>query len=227
MFSHRVLWFKKIYFPGLISLVCLPLFCLTKIAYPRYFEKLTLIHVAWLNDKEYNTDIFKSFRTHFPKKFEDDSLTSDKKHNDNVFSNLRKKAVYYESTEDTSSAYRITFTNKARYEDVIDVLDILQALRRESLNYIWLNNKIEIYKIIPHPEAKTTGTLDRDVFFCGTGYGNNSYIEPVPFFSYKNLDTLVKSAKEFIREFWAPLIFLLLMLISAIVSRRKYVDNLR
>jgi hypothetical protein len=225
MLKYRTLWFKKIYFPGLISLIFLPLFCLTKIIYPTYFEKKTGIPVNWLNSKEFNRDIHKSFRLQSSRKLEDDSLTSEKINNDIVFARLRQKIAHYESTDDTLSAYRITFANKSKYEDVVNVLDILQTYQKKSLAYMWLNDKIEVFKIKPSPIKKSRGTLDVHIFTCGT----RSYVESesVSFFSSENFTGMFNSAKEFTWKFWMPLVFLLLMLISAIVSKRKYINSLR
>jgi hypothetical protein len=226
MLKDRILWFKKIYFPGLISLICLPLFCLTKIIYPRYFEKQTAIHIAWLNSEEVNRDIHKSFRLQSSRKLEDDSLTSEKINNATVFAKLRQKIAHYESTDDTLSAYRITFANKSKYEDVVNVLDILQTNQKKSLAYMWLNNKIEVFKINPLPEKKSAGNLDHDMIFCGTSSVSQSYVEPVPFFSKENFVDMVGSTKDFVVKFWASLIFLLLMVASAIASKKKFINNL-
>ena len=227
--KRRISWFRKVYFPGLISLVCLPLFCIAKIIYPRYFEKLTAIHVAHLNDKEFGRDIFKSARSRLPQKIADDSLGSDKRHNNTVFTKLREKAIHYESTGDTVTAYRVTFTNKSKYEDVVDVLDILQS---KSLGYFWLNNKIEVYKIKPYiiktspSAASPVGILEHDaipiIFTCGT-HSDGEYI---PFFSMQNFKNLLNSVLKFATRFLLPSVFLLLMLISAIIKKRKHADSM-
>jgi len=227
MLKDKILWFKRIYFPGLISLICLPLFCLAKIAYPKYFEKQTAIHIAWLNTKEFNRDIHKPFRLQSSRKLEDDSLSSEKTNNDIVFAKLRQKIAHYESTDDTLSAYRITFAKKSKYEDVVNVLDILQTNQKPSLAYMWLNNKIEVFKINPLPEKKSAGNLDHDMIFCGTPSASRSYVDPVPFFSTANFVDMFKMTKDFVVKFWMPLIFLLLMLASAVVSKRKFIDDLR
>ena len=227
MLKYKALGLKKIYFPGLISLICLPLFCLTKIIYPRYFEKLTAIHVAWLNTKEFNRGIHKSFRLQSSRKLEDDSLSSEKTHNDIIFAKLRQKIVHYESSDDTLSGYRITFANNSKYEDVVTVLDILQINLKPSLAYMWLNNTIEVFKINPLPEKKSAGSLDHDMLFCGTPGASRNDIDAVRFFSTENFVGMFKSTENFVVKFWVPLIFLLLMLVSAIVSKNKYLDSLR
>ena len=213
------------YFPGLISLVCLPLFCLTKIIYPKYFEKLTAINVAWLNDKELNNGYFKPLKHKLSKKFEDDSLTADNKHNAIILAKLQEKINYYDLSDDTLSGYRLTFTDHSKYGDVVNVLDILQLNEKKLKGFVWINNKIEIVKIRPVHIVNPPGNLANDeVLICGMDYDHYNHL---PFFSIENFNDLYQIAKEFIQRFWLSLIFLLLLVMSAIVSRTKYAANLR
>jgi hypothetical protein len=209
--------FRRFYFPGLISLIFLPLFIIGYFMFNGTFNRFSAMKVVWTNDESVGEFLnckqcnIKHFR-----KFDDEVLTGNEDSNKVLIARLEKKVHYLKSTTDTNTAYSITFSSKARYSDIVKVIDICEHCDAKDYGFILYKNKALIWKATSYAPNKVP-TLDHIAAF-----GDDVLpMEPTPY------DKFVKKVTVFGKYFasyWPSALILVPMIWFGVVKRKRYLD---
>lgn len=207
----------RLYFPGLISLVFLPLMCLSYFLYQEYFEKETDLKVTWVTEAA-NKYFFE--RTHFNlnafKTFENSVLTGDDNQDKLMLKQLRKKVGELNQASDTSKVYSVTFTDKAKYEDIVNVIDICENTPTTSTGFILFGNKALLWKS-GQSKYKETPSTDNG----GLVYGNDVPDDTGYFQKILNSIKSIGESPSRLVSFWPSAIVFFFMIWFGYVKRKK------
>ena len=119
---------RRIYSPGLISLIFLPLLCVGYLYKNGWFVQKTMLNVTYYNIAAnlrveklihrlpLKPDSFRQYKTI--------ALTGSEKVNDLIFNDLIYKINELNTHEDTIHGYIIQFTDHTKYADVVKALDL-------------------------------------------------------------------------------------------------------
>ncbi|MGZ4007016.1 MAG: hypothetical protein ACXVJV_07630 [Mucilaginibacter sp.] len=140
MKSTKLIVFKNLYFPGLISIIILPLAC---ILYQYYYQVNYIMPVSWFDKggiERLNKHIlrkvdFEKFRT-----YKNLYLTAN---NDHEISEIKKLTDVLVSTSDFKNGICIFLTSKTQYQQLVTALDI--TMKHNTLGVVPYYNKIFIF----------------------------------------------------------------------------------
>jgi len=144
MKPKRLIIFSNIYFPGLISIVLLPLigiiyfyFYQVKYAMPvTWFDKAGIERVNKLHSTDVDLEKFRSYTKIY--------LTGDQSHDKNELIRLPSLLDKLLAKDDTKNGISVFLASKTRYQELVTTLDI--GYRYQALSVIPYYNKIFIFK---------------------------------------------------------------------------------
>ena len=162
--------FSKLYFPGLISLVCLPILCICYFENHNVFQKYGAMVIVtadkeslekWseLSGKNHNVELFRRYKdVSFSGRFAADKITLDK------ISLLIRQLI---TENDTVNGIRVSFGDHATYAEFVSVLDVCYQLINHHLGFVPYEGKILIWHLPDvSPALLTKGkNLDNDHLF--------------------------------------------------------------
>jgi len=148
---------KKIYFPGLISLVFLPVLIVGSFLYHQYFDKMTVLQIDWVTNKSigcYFGNCDSVFDISKFRKFKSAALTGDLTNDESVFTYLQKKVNDLRLFNDTTLAYSVAFSQKTKYEDMVRVIDISKNSGNKNIRTIVYGNRVLVWATRRNAEKK-------------------------------------------------------------------------
>lgn len=167
---------KTLYFPGLISLLGLPLLLTAYLFCTNSFKQERAMDVAWISDqwiKETNVDykgnrFFEKYLFSIPKRnYITIEITSNPTINSfkiELIARLTKRLI---TKKDSVTGYKIKFTKSALYASLVKVLDICRL--RDTSGFLSFPYHDDIYIAYkPHHIYMPLSPKPR-VFICGTG----------------------------------------------------------
>lgn len=214
--------FSRIYFPGLISLVFLPLMCIGYFAYKGRLERLAMLDVFWTSDNYYKPGYVykdKAFDIHAYRKLKNIQIGS--YHTDtSLLKKINDKVERLITTKDTVNGYCVVLTDKATYGDLVGLLDIFDRYKDNGIIALPYKDSIfivhKIYKIYQGP-----------MFECGLI--RPSLPKPTLF------ENMIKSVLVFKKDvllsaksllsFWPSLIALVLMIFFSLKIKKVNAVN--
>jgi hypothetical protein len=210
--------FHKIYFPGLISVVCLLLMCIGYFAYEGRLEQLTALPVVWAD--EHGTSHFLKTDVNKFRKYDNEFLTGNKSHDSLVLADFEIKVRTLNSTTDTSKAYSITFSNHANYNEIVKTIDVCENSGSNDIGFVLCKDKALIWKAAPYHPPKNSITIDNAGLLA-----DDTIIIPPP--KPTEYDKVIIKLTEVCNEvvlFW-PSIIVLLIMIGLSISRRRVITS--
>ena len=135
--------FDKFYFPGLISLVLLPLLCIFYFLNNHYFDKQYGIKANWCNDAVIKSALVnrnEKFDVNTFRIFESNLLTGNEENDRAVLNLFEQNIKKLASLKDTVNGYCIVFTRHTKYQDIVKSIDICS--QNENIGYIFYKNKV-------------------------------------------------------------------------------------
>jgi hypothetical protein len=207
--------FSKFYFPGLISLICLPLLCIGYFAYGNYFQKIGVIGVTW-----YDTNGFNEMAkyTHMKidintfRKYTILSFNGDVKHSEFEMKRLNELVSSLSRKKDSVNAIKITYERGAVYKDFVSAVDAGHQYGEKNIGTLLYNNEIYIYYHKP-PKNTTATTIDN---------GPITIKQPAVFFSMQRLRLAMSQLCQNLLDLWPSAIAFIAMVGFAISKKRYY-----
>lgn len=202
---------KKIYYSsGLISILLLPILCITYFKSIDAFTDYRSINLSVWNGKENKEQATKFLKS---KTFTVVNLTGDLNSDASKLKIAQKKIKQIISTKDSIKGLKFHFENKAEYWTYIRVLDILQIEKAE----IYLPYKNDIWFANPKirkPNKKLDIHYDINYHICSSGRLQNEYLEKErnEYFEKNKIKIICQNVLEFSRKYYAIIITYLLML---------------
>jgi len=141
--------FTKLYFPGLISLVCLPLLFVVNMIWTGVFEKQYVMEINAFSKNEVIRDqkVMGFLKDLLNSKAEHD-FELDKSNVVNVIEAIHKIPGKPINSNSTELLLKISFTPKTSYGDIVKVFDACNQLD-DRLPRLYLANIFYIYKLKP------------------------------------------------------------------------------
>lgn len=188
----------KIYFPGLITLVLLPLVCIYYSFANGWFIQKGFLRVVYYNDA-INQQMSKltgkpQFYPNSFRKFKEYTLTGDEKQNDFILKRLIEQNNELTANKDTVNGYSIKFTNRTKYADVVKTVDMFE---QDSINYLLYKDNVYIFWVKPWAPPKGIHAIDNRALL----YDDVIIEKPQPTFSEK-----VNAEIDKLKAFWPCLI---------------------
>jgi hypothetical protein len=204
--------FKRFYFPGMISLICLPLLCIGYFAYTTGFKQLAAMDVVWLDDSfvsQFNFDKMYAENKN-PKLI----FTGDRKHNESLLSSLDARCKKLLKEKRYNEGAVVVFTNAAKYEDLVNVLDIGNGFN-DRISCVPYSNKV--FFLLPKPFVQQPGKDSKMpmAWSCGTSDA----------MTYKPEQSFMDKSSAFAARFWPSITVFLMMIFFSIRSQRKLAVN--
>ncbi|MFD0765291.1 hypothetical protein ACFQZI_10545 [Mucilaginibacter lutimaris] len=201
--------FQRLYFPGMISLICLPLFCIGYFAYKTGFKQLAAMDIAYA-DKDYLKKI-KFDAASFEKNTPNLIFTNNEVSNKSRLKDLYKRCNLLLKHPRTSQGVTVVFENSSRYSDLVDVFDMGYRFKYR-ISFMPYNNKV--YFLLPKSFLQKDGKASSapKFWFCGTGDFINDYHPEQTFYS---------RSVAFLVRFWPPMIAFILMIFFASRKNRS------
>jgi hypothetical protein len=217
--------FRKLYFPGLISLVFLPLMCICYFLSTSKFNKYSKLDVVCANEETIIHFLHvrgKAFAENSFRNFVKDTLTGDNVHDEFVLTNFKKKIERLSATADTNQAYSITFGTHSSYNDVVNTIDICESPIDKHYGFILFRNQALIWKASPvkttYVHAIDDGPTIIDLSHDVLNETPTTYQRMVS----KVADIVV--ASKGLVSFWPSAIAFLLMIAFIIFKKRRYLN---
>ena len=209
--------FHKLYFPGLISLVFLPIMLICYLISNDTFRKYTAMPVVWESDeslKQWMKFSHKKFDIATFRKYKEIKITGNSKHYLTEREELETLIKQLKNGSDTINGIRVSLSSHAQYGEIVDVLDICN--QNKNINGIPYNNKIFIWYIPPPSKSEIVSRL--------VGMGNDviEYRES-PSLSDKISNWATQSYKILL-EFWPSVLAFLLILFFTIFNKLRYLS---
>lgn len=221
--SNRKPLFYRIYFPGLISLIFLPLMCIGYFLYTGKLERLFLMDIVWANDahiKHLSKVFGQEINIKTLRNFNDQSLIGDKKKDNLILLNLKKNIRKLETVADTVNGYSITFTNKTKYSEVVQTLDICKASDQNKINYAVYNDQVFIWR--------NSKINEYDCLLCDDVV---PYKSPPPTSYERFISEIEKFKTQYVKDgksllsLWPSMIFLIIMIALTIKRKTNRLTN--
>jgi hypothetical protein len=200
---------NKLYFPGLISLVFLPLMCVC------YFVNNNVLINKWISvdGKKNRIETFRKYKI--------STLTGDLVHDEKELNNFKGQVAILAQREiDTANGIKLLLGKYAQYGEFVNILDVLLQKENQNISFDIIGNKIFIVHVAPTPKSSAPylrGDLDNDVV---------RYQTKTPLISIEKIKTNLVKAYKVAVEFWPSLVAFLGLLGFAIYKRKRYF-NLR
>ncbi len=205
--------FRKLYFPGLISLVLLPVMCICYLISNNTFHKYRIMSIAWASKENINREISRPgkwwFNVETFRKYRILNLTGNAKNDAVVLDSLKILLERLTAKKDTVNGINVSFSNKIQYYELVDALDICFADKDEQLAFAPMANKILIAHMSP-VKYDSVGLTQDIVLFTDVIYSK-------PTIS----DIFIKASKILI-EFWPSVLAFILMIYFTINKRKRY-----
>src|SRR6185437_1694033 len=140
--------FSKIYFPGLISLVFLPLICIWYFLSEGKFNRLSKIDITWGTDKwvNYYLKTKKNSDINKVRKFNDFILTGDEHHDKHYLNNLPNQINMLAVVGDTVNGIRISLTPHTSYNEFVRSIDAYYQFPNDRMVLLPYQNKFFIWR---------------------------------------------------------------------------------
>jgi hypothetical protein len=207
--------FTRFYFPGLISLVFLPLMCIGYAAYIGKLDRWTMMDVAWSDDasiKDWNGNMktakidIKTF-----KKFSQLTLTGNNSHDSATITRLKILCAQLISSNNKTGGVTVTLTSKSTYDNLVNVLDAGFGFDYK-ISFMPYRDKVFFY--LPQSRSGIASPKENGppFFICG-----NSYV-------FKPEPSLADNARQYlsvITPFWPAFIAFILMIFFSIRGKRN------
>jgi hypothetical protein len=218
--------FHKLYFPGLISSICLPILCVCYLESHNLFQKYgAMVIVAadkkslekWseLSGKNHNVELFRRYKdVGFSGRFAADKIKLDE---------ISLLISQLTTTNDTINGIRVSFGNHATYAEFVSVLDVCYQSINHHLGFVPYEGKILIWHLPAlNPELLRKGkNLDNDhVFIDNILPEKAKKTLSVPEKFVADLNTIYKT----LIEFWPSVLTFILMIGFAVFKSRRYLS---
>lgn len=150
----------KIYFPGLISIILLPIISIVLYFYQARYA----MPVNWLDKKglerwnkssrkEIDFDNFRNFSSLY--------LTGDEKHDKAALNRFTSWADSFVVKDDFKNGMRIVLTNRTKFQDLVTALDI--GMNHKRLGVIQYYDQIYLFKYPLDPSKTVNGNIFNDI----------------------------------------------------------------
>ncbi|WP_295674835.1 hypothetical protein [uncultured Mucilaginibacter sp.] len=208
--------FHKLYFPGLISLLFLPLMCIGYFAFTGKFQQLTLLPVAWFNKDgmdQFNKFRKEKFDVFTFRKYTDLVLIGDTRTDDVSLNQMKYSTTNLLKTNDFATGVCVAFSNNARYDEMVAVIDFCN--QSKGVDFILYDNKVFIYKLKPvkYKSPSYVGLLDNDIVI---------YKPKLSFADKFKLE--INSFLKELLPFWPSALVLFLMAWLTFSSKARYLN---
>jgi|GEM_PF-3404534 len=154
--------FGKFYFPGMISLVCLPLLCVEYFLCTNSFQKIGVIDVIWENTqgfKEMSKFLHIDIDVDSYRKYHDISFIGNPAHDAAEQAKLKTMLVCLNQNTDFVNGIRVTFGRHCRYVDVVAAIDNFNQNADKVNGLAIINNQMFIFQPSPN-KSKAMIPLD-------------------------------------------------------------------
>jgi len=215
--------FNKLYFPGLISLVFLPLMCFWYFMSNDTFHKYQAMKIAWapreiinkwisVPGKKVNIDCFRKYHLL--------TITGNIIHDEKELSKLKILLNQLYLRNDTVNGIKVSLGLHAQFGEFVSVLDIcLQKDMGLSLDPI--GYEIFIAHVIPRRTSSNTPTVD-DVRF---NLYDDVYSYPKPVLnSIEVLQSYMQYMYRILIEFWPSEFVFILMMLFTVFKTKRYLN---
>ena len=202
--------FSKLYFPGLISLILLPIFCIFYFWTGGSFQRKGIMEVIWEN-----TQSFQSLNKHAGSNIDLDTYRNYQyfSFDANVTRNATERNLFEKSinklsaNKDFINGVCVKINKHTKYSDIVYVLDNARSINDSTMSVVPYNDEILILKIKPYKPANNLAIDSRIL------YNDIVYIKPKVTFWNKLNDAVSRSIDYFrlLIQFWPCLIILLVM----------------
>jgi len=187
----------KIYFPGLISLVLLPLLFVCFLFGKGQLTQLYQMRVCYYNKglidywakAQHKPPVYPDAFRHYKKVI----LAGNEQQNDLFLKDVSDQVKRIQVSADTVNGYQIQFSDKARYADVVKALDLFE---KEQCNYIIYNGDVYLFWVKP-----LAATVMRSIDNMGLLFDDILIVKPRPTFLEK-----FERYLTIVRPFWPCLI---------------------
>ncbi|MFI5163590.1 MAG: hypothetical protein ACHQHN_20105 [Sphingobacteriales bacterium] len=213
--------FHKLYFPGLISLVGLPLICIWHLLNHQPFRRQNGMRVAWESAaslKEWTKFTHQKFDFRSFRKYKDLFLTGNKLHDAGEIRNLLGLITLLEKRTDTINGIRLSLQIHTRYEEIVNVLDICYQDESENITAMPYENKILIWYNSSHQHL-ATDDLDKGGIMITQVENRFLVVRPD---SHVGFNVELTNCFNIIRSFWLSIIVFLLMIYFTLSKTRRY-----
>jgi hypothetical protein len=208
--------FRKIYFPGLISLVCLPLMCIGYLVQNNTFYKLQGMPITWCDAK-----LFKEFHIATFRKYEAINISGNSSSDVAEINKINSRLKQLLIKDDVKNGIKVIFGDKSNYAEFINVLDICFLNSDKGLVFAPYGNKLFIGHVrLQSSPASSVHHLYNDVII------QKASVREPDFSSEQNIKTFFSKLSRLAEKYWAPILAFTIMLVFAFSKRRRYL-NLR
>ena len=193
---------RKFYFPGLISLLCLPALSFWFISNHKSFEKLYALDIAFWSPSLQK--IFpESFRhgSHPPRKYLKIDLSGNDKEDQVKLDFAQIQIRDLVATNDVKNGVHFKLGNKSKYWGFIRALDICKT---GAKTYVPYGSDIWVFNILPKKGSDVGILKEKFRFFCGTSQMAQTSEQ-------EEEDVLFPFFKESIKKYCIPLLLFLAM----------------
>lgn len=206
--------FTQLYFPGMISLLILPLACFVLFTFEGRFTKQSQLPVSWA-DEDYFSGSARGKHNRFDiegfRKYKEITIGSlESGQSENVIATLPRQISDLIVKNDTVKGYKVIFTKQATYGNLVEVLNICFKYcdGRDQVFFVPYENKIYIGKTSRKiREDVSLVDLDNDMVYYKP---KRSFEQRVSTSTLAFKNALLETSESF-RSFWPCLIILLLM----------------
>jgi hypothetical protein len=210
--------FQKLYFPGLISLLGLPLMCIWYLLSNQAFYKQNGMEVAWQSDaslKEWAKFSHEKIDIRRVRKYKELSLTGNKLHDIDARKDLIASITLLEKKADTINGIRISLQAHTRYEEIVDILDVCDQDENKNINAMPYNNTILIWYNSPRAYAgdRLKYLLVDDVIIHMPDQPETN----------GGFNMLLSNSINAIRLFWPSILLFLMMIYFTVFKKRRYI----
>src|ERR1700744_591099 len=141
--------YNKFYFPGIISLVILPLLCVVYLFKDKMLPKYGVLKITTYNEKEvantYSLPVdMKDINSY--RKYYDVSFTGNPGHDAEEHARLKMLLKQLNTKVDMVNGIRVTLNTHAKYKDMVAVFDDSYQNDKRTTGIAMVNNKIFIYQ---------------------------------------------------------------------------------
>lgn len=122
---------------------------------------------------------------------------------------------------DTVNGYSIEFSKKSKYQDVVNVLDLVNTIDHEKLGFIAYNNKVYVTGLNwKKKNSNLISLLDNDIV---------PYIPPPPTLYERFISEIEKLRDQYVKDgrsllpLWPSMLILLIMISLTVFKKNRYI----
>lgn len=218
---------KIYYFPGLISLVLLPLLCCIYVQNEFQKRNYRLIEVNWWNPswKENMPKGLYPFEIYPTRNYLTINLSTENLEKGKQLATFQQNLKKLILTKDTTNGLHVIFSKWSTYGDFIAILNILQ--KEKAIIYVLKDNDVWVFNFYPRQIDSPTANVPE---LCGTG--KIRYQEVLPFVQENNfisrlqISGLVSELKLLIKVWPVLVLFGVLVVLTLTNNGHKRKDGL-